>query len=272
MRPDAGALAGVRILVTRAAEPEERLAAALRARGATVASVPLLAFAPPSSWEAADAAIEALPRYAAILFTSSNGVARFWDRLQERVGSCDLPAFPASASIYAVGPRTADALRARGISAAAIPDEHHGVALAGEVVRRLGSVRAARILLPRAEVANEQLPDRLRAAGANVDVAAVYRTVVPEGAREALERALDDGVDVVTFASGSAVSHLVDLLGGPRDSAERLRGARIAALGAVTAARAAALGIPATIVSDGATVEALADALEKDAALRPPKE
>jgi uroporphyrinogen-III synthase len=65
-----------------------------------------------------------------------------------------------------------------------------------------------RILLARAAVARDLIPDALRAAGATVDVVDAYRNAMPEAAPEQLRRALADGIDVATFTSSSSVTHL----------------------------------------------------------------
>ncbi len=73
-----------------------------------------------------------------------------------------------------------------------------------------GSVRNRRILLARAEVARDVIPDALRAAGAAVDVADAYRNVMPEVAPALLRAALEQGIDAATFTSSSSVTHLAD--------------------------------------------------------------
>jgi uroporphyrinogen-III synthase len=65
-----------------------------------------------------------------------------------------------------------------------------------------------RILLARAEVARDVIPDALRAAGAEVDLVDVYRNVLPEAAPEQLRQALTSRLDAATFTSSSSVTHL----------------------------------------------------------------
>lgn len=255
-------LAGLHVLVTRAAEQGAGLADELAARGAEVSSIPLLEFAPPGSWAAADAACDRLAEggYDAVAFTSANAVGRFLERLLERGHA---RAWPPAAPVFAVGPRTAAALREHGAAVRDVPDEHRGESLAGTIAEFLGDAeaRGARLLLPRAEVANEALPGRLTALGVHVDVAPVYRTVVPDGAAEALRALLSTRpVDLVTFASASAASHFAALLDAP--AREGLAGCRFAAIGPVAAQRAASLGFGAAIVPARYTTAALVAAIE----------
>lgn len=258
------ALTGKRVLVTRAEGQAEELVRELTALGADAIAVPLLAFADPPSWDPVDRALADLARYRAVVFTSVNAVTRFWARLQEKVGSCDVPALPEEMRVLAVGPRTAAALADRGATIAAIPDEYRGESLAEELLRVAAPIAGARVLLPRALAGSDDVPQRVRDAGGLVDVVPVYRTVLPDGAAEALRAALLRDPHAITLASGSAVDHLVEALGGIEQARERLAGIRLAAIGPVTAARVRELGLPEPVVAARARAFDLADALAKD--------
>jgi uroporphyrinogen-III synthase len=73
-----------------------------------------------------------------------------------------------------------------------------------------GQVAGKRVLLARAAVARDVIPDVLRAAGAEVDVVEAYRNMMPEAAPEQLRRAFADGLDAATFTSSSSVTHLAE--------------------------------------------------------------
>jgi uroporphyrinogen-III synthase/uroporphyrinogen III methyltransferase/synthase len=73
-----------------------------------------------------------------------------------------------------------------------------------------GKVEGKRVLLARAAVARDVIPDALRAAGATVDVVDAYRNVLPEAAPEQLRSALAGKIDVATFTSSSSVTHLAE--------------------------------------------------------------
>ena len=72
----------------------------------------------------------------------------------------------------------------------------------------LVDVAGQRILLARAAVARDVIPDALRAAGATVDVVDAYRNGMPAAAPELLRAAVAGGMDVATFTSSSSVLHL----------------------------------------------------------------
>src|SRR5580700_3787517 len=74
-----GALAGKRIVITRAPEQAGELVSALESLGAQVFLLPTVRFAPPESPAELDAALERLTEFDWILFTSQNAV-RFFGR------------------------------------------------------------------------------------------------------------------------------------------------------------------------------------------------
>ncbi len=78
------------------------------------------------------------------------------------------------------------------------------------VNRTTDGSRGQHILLARAEIARDVIPDALRAAGAIVDVVDVYRNVMPDAAPAMLRTALERGIDAATFTSSSSVTHLAD--------------------------------------------------------------
>jgi len=74
-------------------------------------------------------------------------------------------------------------------------------------------VAGQRVLVARAAIARDVIPDALRVAGAVVDVADAYRNVMPSAAPDRLREALGGGIDAVTFTSSSSVKHLADAAG-----------------------------------------------------------
>lgn len=68
-----------------------------------------------------------------------------------------------------------------------------------------------RILIARAAIARDVIPDAFRAAGARVEVVDAYRNVLPEAAPALLGEALVGGIDAATFTSSSSVTHLAEV-------------------------------------------------------------
>lgn len=197
-------LAGRRILVTRAAHQAGKLSDGLRALGAEPVEVPVLEIRPPESFKALDAAIGALASYDWLIFTSANTV----QALVERAVGLQVPvAIPEQAQVAAVGGATAAALRDAGLPVSFIPKKYVAESLlAGLAVDWAGK----RVLLARAAVARDVIPDALRSAGASVDVVDAYRNVLPSDAADKLRAAIAGGLDAATFTSSSSVTHLAE--------------------------------------------------------------
>ncbi|HKA23535.1 MAG TPA: uroporphyrinogen-III synthase [Candidatus Eisenbacteria bacterium] len=254
------ALAGTRVLVTRAAEQAGEIAERLRALGATVIEAPAIRLVDPPDWQPLDTALDRLSTYDWIVFTSQNAVPRLLARMRAR----DVPEPGLAASRHAaIGEATAEALRAHRLRVDLVADEYRAESVALALGRE--PLQGKRILIPRALVAREVLPERLRAAGAEVDVTPVYQTVAdPEGAALA-RRAIAEGVDVVTFTSASTVRGFFEAIGPARS---KLAGVCLASIGPITSEAIRAEGAVPEVEASPYTVPALVEALARHRALR----
>lgn len=198
------ALAGRRILVTRALHQAGKLSDGLRALGAEPVEVPVLEIRPPESLEALDAALRRLGEYDWLILSSANAVRA----LAERAEILGIPLEEvAPRQVAAIGEATAGSARQAGFKVTFVPESYVAESLvAGMLARASGQ----RILLARAAVARDLIPNALRIAGATVDVVDAYRNVLPEGATERLRRALAGGIDAATFTSSSSATHLAE--------------------------------------------------------------
>jgi uroporphyrinogen-III synthase len=200
-------LAGRRILVTRAVEQAGKLSAALKALGAEPVEVPVLEIRPPASFEPLDAALRRLDSYNWLILTSANTVRVLVERaavLGIKLGLCD------TLKVAVVGQATAAAARKAGLQIALVPEAYLAESLVERLVGLDDRVLGQRILLARAEVARDVIPEALRTAGALVDVVDAYRNLLPEAAPGQLRRALLEGVDAATFTSSSSATHLAE--------------------------------------------------------------
>lgn len=201
------------ILVTRARHQAGRLAEALRALGATVLEVPAIAIEPPDSWAPLDGALRSLATYQWLIVTSANGV----EALRMRMAELSLRASEfGGLRIAAVGRATAAAVRELGFQVAMTPSEY----VAESLVEALGErVAGQRVLLVRAMVARDVIPDALRVRGATVDVVDAYRTAIPNKSVTAIrtcfgaDRNAGGRVpDAATFTSSSTVTNFLALV------------------------------------------------------------
>jgi hypothetical protein len=75
-----------------------------------------------------------------------------------------------------------------------------------------------KVLIPRAKVAREVLPEKLRELGAKVVVPPAYQSVPASEGKEALEQRLLAGeIDCVTFTASSTVENFVRAFGGEEE-------------------------------------------------------
>ncbi len=197
-------LAGRRVLVTRAAHQASKLSDGLRVAGAESVEVPVLEISPPDNFEPLDRALRQFDGYDWLILTSANAVRA----LVERSAALGL-AFESGGApkVAAVGAATAVEARSAGFSVEITPEKY----VAESLVESLADQAAGRkILLARAAVARDVIPDALRAAGAQVDIVDAYQNRMPQAAPEQLRRALASGIDAATFTSSSSVAHLAD--------------------------------------------------------------
>ncbi len=248
-------LFGKTVMVTRTREQASDLVAGLEEAGAACIEWPTIAIGPPDSWEPLDRHLGKLSSFDWILFTSINAIHCFFGRLREK--GLDSRAL-AGPRIGVVGATTAEVLRGYGIEADLVPTEFTGEGLAAALVAE--GVQGCKVLIPRALKAREILPDTLRQAGAEVEVAPVYQNVRPPAKSQELRDLFADGrVDVITFTSSSTVTNFCHML-GIEDEAERARllaGVTVACIGPVTARTARRQGLTVHVQPDTYTIPAL---------------
>jgi uroporphyrinogen-III synthase len=157
--------------------------------------------------------------------------------------------------LFAVGPTTAEALSAVGLSPEPLPKEFSSAGLGRTIESR--RVNGTRVLLPRSEIGREDLPAILRRLGARVDDTAFYLTTPDPDAPAQLRKALKR-LDVITFASGSAVA----AFGGAAPAGwQRPPGLLVAVIGPAAAAAARLAGLEPDIEATEHTAGGLADAI-----------
>lgn len=249
-------LGGRRVLVTRTRERAEGLVDTLHERGAEAVVVPLIATQPIASPDVIAAAADGLavapePRWA--VFTSATAV-----RLVMGVsGAASTRERLAGVQLAAVGAATAAAIAAAGAHADVIAAEADAAGLATALEH--AGVRGATVWFPAAEAAAPTLPQRLRAAGARVEVQPVYRSVMPADAPRRLGVALEAGLDAVTLTSRSTARNLVRALQGRALPPSTV----VACIGEQTASVARAAGVTVTTTADEASAGGLVAALER---------
>jgi uroporphyrinogen-III synthase len=262
-------LRGVRVLVGRARHQAGALSAELRKHGATVIEIPFIEIRKPRSFKPLDSSLRNLHTYDWLILTSVNGVEAMWERMSRLGLSFDRSreGYQSQGNrlrVAAIGPATKKAIEQRGTRVDVVPKEY----VAESVVRSLKSkVKGKRVLLVRAKIARDVIPQELRRAGAHVNVVESYETVVPRASRTRLQQVMKNPrrrPHVVTFTSSSTVKNFVELLGAgkrPKGRAAQLQGIQAASIGPVTSATLRAFGLPVQIAAKEFTIPGLVSAI-----------
>lgn len=260
-------LFGQRILITREYtkdyEPLEDL-------GAEIFEFPTIEIAPPESYKELDESIDTVETYNWIIFTSANGFKYFMQRLLYKNRDIrDLRGI----KVCAIGTKTAEAIRNYGIKVDLIPEEFNAEGLISAIVQKCGraegetselsnfrafTLKGLKILLPRAEVAREVFPQKVRELGGEIDTPLAYRAIKPEKHGKRLKRFLKEGrISIATFTSAATFNNFVDIMS--EDALHVLKDVAIAAIGPVTAKAVEKAGLKVTIMPKEATIQAMVD-------------
>lgn len=247
-------LFGKCILVSRTREQASVLSERLLELGAEPVEFATIELSDPVSWEPVDQAIANIKDYDWILFTSVNGVKRFFQRVQQQGQDIrDLH----RAELGAVGPVTAQALHARGLSVAKQPQEFTTDALALSFSE--AEIAGKKILIPRANQARQEIITLLEQRGAQVEVVPVYQINQPDYSEEELKALFEPGkVDVLSFASSATVQNFVELLKDTPYLASALK-LPVKAIGPITANTAKELGFKNIQTASVYTIEGLVE-------------
>src|SRR5258707_2543440 len=239
-------LSGTRVLVGRAGHQAGSFSAAHRSRGASVTETPLIEFGKPQSYQPLDDALKNIRSYDWLILTSANGVEAMWERVRRlRLTRRTFKHL----QIAAIGPATKKAIVKHGLNVKMVPEEY----VAESVVKGLrDKVNGKRLVLIRAKVARDVIPEELQAAGAMVDVIEAYETVVPEKSRARLRALMKNAArrpHVVTFTSSSTAKNFAELLSNSKGSltAALLKHVQFASIGPVTSATLRELHMPVAI-------------------------
>src|SRR5688500_7962588 len=233
-------LFGQRVVVTRTREQASQLADQLHELGAEVLEIPTIRTEEPENKSDLVDSMLTLGEYDWIVFTSPNGVTAFFNYFFK--GFDDIRAL-GNLRIAAVGPATAAKLKELHLRVDAMPEEYVASKIS-DAISKFESIENLRVLLMRAEVANEELPKELEEHGAIVDDVACYRTVPEtEDQNGAAERLLEGGADWITFTSSSTVENFHARFDLPKLK-QQFPKIRIASIGPETTKTLQHIGVP----------------------------
>ncbi|MGC8604992.1 MAG: uroporphyrinogen-III C-methyltransferase [Desulfomonilaceae bacterium] len=250
-------LFGKKIVVTRAREQSIKMAEKISANGGNPVLFPTIEITDPADYGPLDASINRIATYEWILFTSENGVDRFFKRffaLGKDIRELAGPKFGA------IGPVTAKAISSRGIKVEKLAKEYVAEGLLD--VFKNEDLTGQRFLIPRAEKARDALPEGLEKKGALVKIVPVYQTRCPSGSdlKTIKKSFLDKTIDAITFTSSSTVSYFVEMFEGS-DVRDLLDRTIIASIGPITSNTLALYGLKASIQAREYTIDGLLNEL-----------
>jgi len=202
-----GRLAGRRIVVTRPAGQNERLAELIRAEGGEPIVFPVLEILDLADTRALVAAIDRLDEYRLAVFISPNAVDKAMNVVRAR------REWPAGLRAATIGRASEKALARHGVAGVIAPagrfDSEALLALPA-----LADVRGWRVVIFRGDGGRELLGDTLRERGATVDYVECYRRARPNADVEPLLKRWGRGeIDAVTVSSSEGLRNLYDMLG-----------------------------------------------------------
>lgn len=237
-----------RIVITRPRAQADGFAEKLSAAGFEPIFFPVIEIRPIENNTSLERALSKLDCYDWVVFTSVNAVDVVFRQLTT----------PLPVRVAAIGPKTAEALRSRGVNPDFVPEEY----VAESIMPGLGDLQGKWVLLPRAEIARKALPEAIVEAGGIAHEIAVYKTLPAKTDSQGLA-ALKTGVDWITFTSPSTVHNFVEIVHRQKMDPFQLAGdPKIACIGPITEQAARGAGFPVHCVAEQYTTEGLIDALE----------
>ncbi|MCX6846337.1 MAG: uroporphyrinogen-III synthase, partial [Verrucomicrobia bacterium] len=200
-------LFGKRIVVTRTREQAGELSKALRDLGADVIELPTIRIELPEDRQGFAEMVTHAHEYDWLVFTSPNGVEKFFDAF---FATYDDARSLGNPRIAAIGAGTAAKIREYRFAVDLIPERFVAEGLIEAFKKE--SVENLTMLWIKAAESREVVGDGLAALGAIVDECIAYRTVPetedPTGAKDKLA---EEGADLITFTSGSTADHFFAL-------------------------------------------------------------
>ena len=252
-----GELAGKRVLVTRSRQQSSKLVESIEKLGGQAIEFPVIKVEKPDNYELIDSALDNLETYNWLVFTSPNGVNTFFQRLKDK-GIDIRKLYPLK--IAAVGKATAIEIENKGIFVDFIPKTYTTNELLNGLIEILS--KDDRVLIARSDLANNELPEGIKAKGIMVTDAVIYKIVPDTSESEEIYKLIDDGnVDYITFTSSSTVQNFLNVLG--KENLNKLEGIKAICIGPVTEKTAKECGIKVFATADEYTIDGLLKTLIK---------
>jgi uroporphyrinogen III methyltransferase/synthase len=246
-------LFGRRIVVTRTREQAGELSRRLAALGADVSELPTIRIAPPQNLMAFGETVEDAHTYDWIIFSSPNGVKAYFDLFFKVYLDARALGGP---RLAVIGPGTEKKLREYHFAADFRPENSVAESFVKEFVEAYGTPENQKMLWVHGEQARPIIAAEFGKMGAILDEGIAYRTLPEtEDRTGAQARFREDGADIITFASSSAVDHFMEL------KLPLPKGIKIVSIGPVTSEALKRHQLPISIEATTHDIPGLVDAV-----------
>jgi uroporphyrinogen-III synthase len=245
------------IMITRDRQQSNVLARKIKDLGGDVLIVPTIKISGPLNWSDCDHAIQSLPNYDWLIFTSANGVRYFLKRIQTKKS----PSFVGKIAV--IGEKTLSELEKYGWKTNLIPKLYSSTGLL-EAFQEL-ELSGKHILFPTSDIAGDELFTKLANQGALVNRLTVYRTLPRNDSnkKNVLEYINNNMLDAILFFSPSAVKYFLEIFGDQIVTDINKKSIAIAAIGATTAKAIEVGGLSIQVLPEKSTEGCLLEALVK---------
>ena len=245
-------LKGKKIVVTRSREQASGLVNELTALGADVMELPVLKIVDPVNKVEFAESVAAVHTYDWLVFSSTNGVRRFFDAFYATYSDARSIG---GVKIAAVGPGTEAAIKEYRFTCDLIPDRFIAEGLLDKF-KEEHNIENQTVLWVRPENARDVLSDGLSELGGIVDSCIAYG-IEPEhdDPTGAADRFKKEGADMVTFTSSSTAKYFHDLNLTWPDSC------KAASIGPITTKKLNELGKSDVIEAENSNIECLVETI-----------
>jgi uroporphyrinogen-III synthase len=218
------------IVITRPVHSVRILQAGIEEQGGNILLFPTIRIEPTTNWDACDQAITKIESFDWIIFSSQNSASYFFQRLSfHKKIICNQ-------KIGAIGDKTASYVNEKGIPVALMPETYSAAGFLD--LFKKSNTKKSTVLMPRSNMAREELATGLRKMGHRVTTVEVYRTITNEGiAIEPFKKKLYKGtIDCITFYSPSALRAFLEMMDEDALEFIKMKSIPLAAVGRTTAA------------------------------------
>jgi uroporphyrinogen-III synthase len=203
-------LQNLSIAITRPVDQAKKLAALITEAGGTPILFPLIEITALNDYKQFDAVISRIAEYDWAIFISSNAVQNGMPRLIKQTEKLGIPSH---LQFAAIGPVTANELKAFGVKQVLTPKERFD-SESLLALPELSQVEGKKMLLVRGVGGRDVLAETLRARGAQVTFAECYQRTNPQTNCYLLAQLYHEKkLHGIVVSSSEAMRHLLDLAG-----------------------------------------------------------